>query len=182
MSNLALKLGADANNGLYGVSDTQLGVAVEGALVAGFDTNGLFTGIISEQIATVGVTVDGVLLKDGGVSNSGVTQIAGFYPTVAQQALSGPGAVNVTSYFTAFTSTGAGDALTIAVGTQIGQMKEIMHVVDGGSGVLTGTFVGGTTITFTTVGEAANLLWNGTAWAVLALKNSATPGTLPVLA
>lgn len=65
VGNLALKIGADVNNGLYGVSDTQLGVAVEGALVAGFNTNGLFADVIEEKTSTVGVTVDGALIKDG---------------------------------------------------------------------------------------------------------------------
>lgn len=65
VSALPLAFGADENNGLYGVSDTQLGVAVEGTLVAGFDTNGIFTGTISEQVATVGVTIDNALIKDG---------------------------------------------------------------------------------------------------------------------
>lgn len=179
---LALRLGADTNNGLYGISDTQMGFAVEGVLVGGANTTGLFTNNIAEQTATVGVTVDGVLLKDGGVSNSGATQIAGFFPTTAAQALSGAGAVNVTAYLTKYTSTAGSQALTIASGTQIGQRKRVSHVVDGGSGILTGVFVGGTTITFTTVGEFADLLWIGASWAVLELGNSATPGTPPALA
>jgi hypothetical protein len=136
--------------------------------------------VITETTAGSGVTVDGVLLKDGGVSAN--SMIAGFFPTVAAQALSGAGAVNVTSYLTKFTSTGAAQALTIASGTQIGQRKKVSHVVDGGSGVLTGVFVGGTTITFTTVGEFADLIWDGSSWAVLELGNTATPGTPPVLA
>ena len=68
VSALALRIGADTNNGLYGVSDTQLGIAVEGVLVGGANTTGLFTGNIDEQVAAAGVTVDGVLLKDGGVT------------------------------------------------------------------------------------------------------------------
>lgn len=62
---LAIKLGADANNGFYGVSDTQLGVAVEGTLVGGFNTNGLFVGQIDELVATSGVSIDGLIIKDG---------------------------------------------------------------------------------------------------------------------
>lgn len=180
VSALALRIGADTNNGLYGISDTQLGVAVEGALVAGFNTTGIFTGVISEQVAAAGVTVDGLLIKDGGASAN--SMFAGFFPTTAAQALSGPGAVNVTAYLTKYTSTGVAEPLTIASGTQIGQRKKVSHVVDGGSGVLTGVFVGGTTITFTSVAEFADLLWNGSAWAVLELGNTATPGTPPVLA
>jgi hypothetical protein len=65
VGDLALKIGADLNNGLYGVSDTQLGIAVEGVLVGGANTLGLFTDNIAEQVSTVGVTVDGALIKDG---------------------------------------------------------------------------------------------------------------------
>lgn len=76
VSDLAIKIGADLNNGIYGVSDTQLGIAVEGTLVAGADTSGLFTSNIAEQIATVGVTVDGLLIKDGYIvpTKAAVTQ------------------------------------------------------------------------------------------------------------
>ena len=182
VSTLGIRFGADANNGFYGVSDTVLGVAVEGAQVANFDTAGLNTDVIGEKTAATGVTVDSVLLKDGGVSNSGATMFAGFFPTTAAQALSGAGAVNVTAYLTKYTSTGGAQALSIASGTQIGQRKKIVHVVDGGSGVLTGVFVGGTTITFTTVAEFADLIWTGSAWGVLELGNSAVPGTPPTLA
>lgn len=140
------------------------------------------TDTISEKTAAAGVTIDDVKLKDGGVTNSGGTMFAGFYPTAAAQALSGAGAVNVTSYLTKYTSTGAAQALTIASGTQIGQMKRVWHIVDGGSGVLTGVYVGGTTITFTTANEFADLIWNGSAWGVLALGNLTAAGAAPVLA
>lgn len=180
---LAVQVGADTNNGLYGVSDTQLGIAVEGVLVGGANTTGLFTGNIDEQVVGAGVTVDGVLLKDGGVSNPAATMLATFYPLAAQQALSGPGAINVTSLYSEYTSTGGAEALTLADGTQIGQVKVITHVVDGGSGVLTPTNLsGGTTITFTTAGEVAELIWNGTDWVAVKLYNFLTPGTPPVLA
>lgn len=138
------------------------------------------TDTISEFTAATGVTVDGALIKDGGISAN--SMFAGFYPTTAAQALTGAGAINVTAFLTKFTSSGAAQALTLASGTQIGQRKKVSHVADGGSGVLTAAFVGGTTITFTTVGEFADLIWNGSAWGVLELGNSATPGTPPVLA
>ena len=65
------------------------------------------------------------------------------------QSLSGVGAVDVTSQRTHFTSTGASQGLTLADGTD-GQVKVIVHVTDGGSGVLTLTnFGSGSTVTFT---------------------------------
>ena len=104
-------------------------------------------------------------------------------PGAAIQALSGAGAVNVTSYLTNFTSTGAAQALTLANGTEIGQLKKIKHIVDGGSGVLTPVSLsGGTTITFTSIGEVALLQWNGTAWVMIDSGNEIGGSTLPALA
>lgn len=75
------------------------------------------------------------------------------------QSLSGAGAVNVTSQVTNYTSTGASEALTLANGTA-GQIKTIIHIVDGGSGVLTPTtFTGGSTITFTSAGDTVTLYY-----------------------
>jgi hypothetical protein len=143
-------------------------------------TTSVSTDLISEETAAAGVTIDGALIKDGGISRNDM--FVGFFPTAAAQALSGAGAVNVTAFLTKYTSTGGAQALTIASGSTIGQRKKVSHVVDGGSGVLTGVFVGGTTITFTTVGEFADLIWTGTAWGVLELGNTATPNTVPALA
>lgn len=119
-------------------------------------------------------------------STTGAIMVSAFFPTPAAQALSGAGAVNVTAYLTKITSTGAAQALTIASGTVVGQRKKVVHVVDGGSSVLTGAFISSTTaattITFTTVGEFVDLIWTGSAWRVLELGNTATPGTPPALA
>ena len=110
------------------------------------------------------------------------TQIAAFYPQAAQETRTGAGAVNVTSYLTLLVSTGVAQAITLANGTSIGQMKKIKHYTDGGSMVLTpANLAAGTTITFTTVGEVALLQWNGTDWAVLELGNESGTG-LPALA
>ncbi len=76
VGNLAVKIGADTNNGLYGVSDTQLGIAVEGALVGGANASGLFTDVISEQTGTLGVTIDGALIKDGAFTGKQATATA----------------------------------------------------------------------------------------------------------
>mgnify|MGYP001553995158 CR=1 FL=1 len=80
------------------------------------------------------------------------------------QSLSGAGAINLTSQITHFTSTGASEALTLADGTQ-GQIKTIVHITDGGSGVLTpSNFGSGSTITFTNAGDTATLLFTNSAW------------------
>lgn len=87
------------------------------------------------------------------------------------QALSGAGAINLTTPVTRFTSTGASQALTLADGTINGQKKTIIHVVDGGSGVLT---AGGSlhlgnslaTITLANIWDWVELTWETNAWFV----------------
>tara|TARA_B100001059_G_scaffold102739_1_gene102528 strand:- start:1197 stop:1874 length:678 start_codon:yes stop_codon:yes gene_type:complete len=89
------------------------------------------------------------------------------------QALSGAGAVDLTSQITHFTSTGAANALTLADGT-VGQIKTIIHIVDGGSGVLTPTnFGGGTNITLDAVGDTVTLIFTNSKWHVIG-SNSIT--------
>lgn len=86
------------------------------------------------------------------------------------QALSGAGAINLTTGTTAFTSTGAAQALTLADGTN-GQIKTIVHVADGGSGVLTPTTASGyTTITFTNIGDSVTLqFFTGAGWCIVGI-------------
>ena len=83
------------------------------------------------------------------------------------QALSGAGAVNVTDMLTSLTTTGASQALTLADGV-VGQMKVIVHTVDGGSAVLTPTTkIGFSTITFTAVGDGVDLIYTTAGWAII---------------
>lgn len=97
-----------------------------------------------------------------------------FIPAGAQELISGAGAINVTSYFTAWTTTGA-QAGTLADGTRAGQLKEIQLVVDGGDGTLTPeNLVGGTTITFSNAGDNVLLRWSAAGWNVLRRVNYAT--------
>lgn len=91
----------------------------------------------------------------------------------APQALSGAGAVNVTSRTTLFTSTGASQALTLANGSVTGQMKTVHHTVDGGSGVLTPASAGNfATVTFTSVHDWAEFEWSGSVWNVVAFSGA----------
>ncbi len=98
-------------------------------------------------------------------------------PDAAVEDLSGAGAVSVACYHTRYTSTGAGEALTLADGTAKGQLKKITHVVDAGDGALTiasPVSAGTDTITFADLGDEAELMWNGTAWRIIALKRGDT--------
>ena len=91
------------------------------------------------------------------------------------QALSGPGAVDITSLATAFTSTAAGNALTLADGAQ-GQIKTVIYVAEaagGDTGVLTPTNLGSaTTITFNAVGDSVTLQFAGTDWWVVGFRGA----------
>ena len=105
-------------------------------------------------------------------------------PDVAQQALSGAGACNVTAFYTAVTTTGA-DALTLAAGTELGQLKKIQMIVDGGDGTLTianPVSASLDVITFADAGDYVMCIWNGTAWRVLELGNDADGATAPAIA
>jgi len=145
------------------------GVTVDGVLLKDSQVT---TDVILEKTSAAGVTVDSVLLKDGGVSNSAVTQIAAFYPQVAQNNITAGtgGAVAVTNYLTTINTDGTDDAFTLANGTQIGQLKKILLVADGGgNGVVTPAtaFAGGTAATFGDAGDYLILQWSGAAWVVL---------------
>ncbi len=107
---------------------------------------------------------DEFVFKDHAVTMTNKTMGA-MFGTV--QALSGAGAVDITSLITQVTTTGA-DALTLANGAN-GQMKIITMVADGGDGTLTpATFANGTTITFNDVGDSVLLVYNTTGgWAAV---------------
>jgi len=93
----------------------------------------------------------------------------------AVQALSGAGAVNLTTLTTAFTSTATGNALTLADGVA-GQLKMIVYVAEaagGDTGILTPTNLGaGSTITFNAVGNSCLLQFIGTDWWVVSLNGA----------
>ena len=107
---------------------------------------------------------DEFVFKDHAVTMTNKTMGA-MFGTV--QALSGAGAVDLTSLITQVTTTSA-DALTLANGTN-GQLKIITMVADGGDGTLTPTtFANGSTITFNDVGDSVLLVYNTTGgWAAV---------------
>lgn len=109
------------------------------------------------------------------VPNPGHTWLQPFFSWIgktlrgAAQALVGPGAVDIVTPTTFYTSTGVGDALTLADGTWVGQRKRIVHEVDGGSAVLTPAHPEHfATVTFNAVHDWAELEWTGTHWRVVA--------------
>jgi len=171
----------DTDTGIYLGGNNILDFSVAGARVLDLRTGAvqvpagvvLRTDTITEITASAGITADSVLLKDGGVSNTGGTTFAGFYFDAAQNNITAGtgGAISVANYLTTINTDAGGDAFTLANGTQIGQMKKILLVADGGGdGVVTPAtaFAGGaTTATFNDATDYLILMWNGSAWRVL---------------
>jgi len=110
-------------------------------------------------------------------TNVGSAMMA-FVPDVAPQTLSAAGPVSPLCYFTAITTDAAAVELTLAAGSVVGQLKKIMLAVvqTGGNaanltiencvGDLDGVFA------FDKVGDVLELMWNGTAWRVIASYNN----------
>ena len=102
----------------------------------------------------------------GGASNNTVLTLRGDKSTMLSGAYvgststrSGPGACDVVTETTKVTTTGVNDALTLADGVD-GQIKRIVHDVDGGSFILTPTTkTGWSTFTSTVVGESISLVF-----------------------
>ena len=85
-----------------------------------------------------------------------------FANSVTAQTVSSTAAVSVTTALTLLTTTDT-TASTLADGTSVGQIKIIIHDVDGGSTVCTPVTTSGfSTITFTDVGDAIVLIWTAT--------------------
>jgi len=128
---------------------------------------------VTVNSTTGAVTVDAAFGTSTSVTTLAVSGTATLGAVVGGvQALSGAGAVNLTTLITSLTTTGAAQALTLADGTA-GQIKIIVHTVDGGSAVLTPTTkIGFSTITFTAVGESATLVYTAAGWAIVALNGA----------
>ena len=78
-------------------------------------------------------------------------------------------AVGITTAVTLLASSGANTATTLADGTVVGQIKIIVHDVDGGNSILAVTdALGFADLDFVDDGDTAMLMWTGTTgWALL---------------
>ena len=78
-------------------------------------------------------------------------------------------AVGITTALTLLASSGSNTATTLADGTVIGQIKIVVHDVDGGNSILAVTdALGFADLDFVDDGDTAMLLWTGTTgWALL---------------
>lgn len=144
--------------------------------------------ITTTDLTTSGNTTLGDASSDALTINAGVTATTGigssvsglftpFIPLGVAQALSGAGAVNLTTYCTKVTNTGA-DALTLADSTVKGQLKKVTMIVDPGTDS-TLTFNTNATLVFADVGDTAELVWDGSDWIPIATYNTASGDTGP---
>lgn len=154
--------------GANGTTNPQLNVQCDASSVAtGLDIIGNAAGSGVEIAALSSGTNENIKITPKGTGNLDVD--GGLI--VGHQALSGAGAVDVSSVVTFWTTTSA-DAGTLADGT-VGQIKKIVMVADGGDGTLTPTnFGNGSTITFADVGDAVELSFDGTNWWVVGSHGS----------
>jgi len=122
-------------------------------------------------MTSVAVSGDATLANTGALTVSAST--AGFsvgttFTTGSTTTSSGAGAVAITGMIHEVTTTGTGDALTLADGAE-GQHLNVVYVAEGAGGdtaVLTPTNLAGanTTVTFTDLGDSAHLLFTAGAW------------------
>ena len=88
-------------------------------------------------------------------------------------------ALSITHALTLLGSSGTDTATTIADGTVIGQLKVIVHDVDGGNSIVAVTdALGFADIDFVTAGDTAMLMWTGTTgWALLGTADMLSDAT-----
>ena len=159
--------------------------AISGATTLAITGASTLTGAVSCG-STLGVTGNVAVNTDKFTitASSGNTLVGGTFTSTGAatfsaamintpSARSGAGAVALTSGVCRLTSTGVGDALTLADGVA-GQEMEIIHEVDGGSAVLTPTTkTGFSTITFTNVGDSCRLRFLATrGWMLVSLNGA----------
>jgi len=66
---------SETNSGFYRIASARFGFAVAGVIAVELYASGLKTDVIAELTSTTGVTIDGVLLKDGGGVLSGTLSV-----------------------------------------------------------------------------------------------------------
>lgn len=118
------------------------------------------------------------------ITSDQATVLVPWIPDAAPDTRTDAGAVSVTTYYTGVVTT-TGSAITLADGLIKGQMKKIQFVTDVGDATLTiASPVSASldVVTFADVGDTIELIWNGTAWRILAAYNCADGTSSPAIA
>ena len=109
--------------------------------------------------------------SDGNLTASGTLTVGGPVILSGTTTSTGAGAVGITGSIHEITTTGTGDALTLADGAE-GQRLVVVYVDEGVGGTDTAiltpsNFGGGSTITFNSVGDTADLVFTNGNWYML---------------
>jgi len=132
-----------------------------------FDSD-LDTGIYRVGANQIGISTGAsnrLLLDDTNATFSGIVKMDGGLLHTSTGSRSGPGAVGLTDIVVEITTTGTGNALTLANGTD-GQVLKLVYKAETtgtDTAILTPTtYAGGSTITFTDIGDTATLIYKTT--------------------
>lgn len=168
--------GVDATGGFY-VNGTQV-IDSSGDVIAGVSAGDLtltdtylLVGNGSAVATGVAMSGDATIANTGAVTVTGSTgafSVGTTLTTGSTTTTSGAGAVAITGMIHEVTTTGTGDALTLADGAE-GQQLYVVYVAEGAGGdtaVLTPTNLAGanTTITFNDIGDTAHLIFTAGTW------------------
>lgn len=135
-------------------------------------TTGTFTGAVSGTSGTFTAALSGTSVIGTGLGSFAGVINTGTIINNGTTASSGAGAVLITGSIHEITTTGTGDALTLADGAE-GQELYIVYVAEGAgadTAILTPTnFGNGSTITFNAVGDNCTLKFTNSTWYVKSL-------------
>lgn len=111
------------------------------------------------------------------------TVLVPWIPDAAPDTRTDAGAVSVDTYYTGVVTTTA-SAITLADGLIKGQLKKIQMITDVGDATLTIASPISASLdvaVFADVGDTLELIWNGTAWRILAAYNCADGTSAPAI-
>lgn len=167
-----------------GISNIEFSLASAGSTFVSFNVSTVTSAVNYIQVAGAVASSEPIISAQGSdtdvnitmtpkgagvvnVSAGGLTVTAGTVIEAGTTTSSGAGAVAITGRIHEVTTTGTGNALTLANGTE-GQRLTIIYVAEGAgtdTAVLTPTSMGnGTTVTFAVVGDLANAVFTNGKW------------------